>query len=68
MYIGCDGITQAQLAAGTASLTEPLMKIFNKWITEGEFPKAWKEAIVTPVLIIIIIMWFILLKLQGLLL
>ena len=30
MYIGCDGITQAQLAAGTASLTEPLMKIFNK--------------------------------------
>ena len=47
---GRDGITQSQLAAGAATLSKPLVKIFNNSISEGEFPKAWKEAIVTPVL------------------
>jgi hypothetical protein len=47
---GCDGLTQFQLAAGAPNLTKPLVKIFNKSITEGEFPKSWKEAVVTPIL------------------
>ena len=38
------------LAAGANTLSKPLTKIFNKSIIEGVFPKAWKEAIVTPVL------------------
>ena len=47
---GCDGVSQAQLAAGAPTLTKSLVKIFNKSITEGKFPSAWKEAAVTPVL------------------
>jgi hypothetical protein len=47
---GCDGLTQSQLAAGAPNLTKPLVKIFNNSITEGEFPKSWKEAVVTPIL------------------
>ena len=47
---GYYGLTQAQLVAGAPTLTKPLVKIFNKSISEGQFPNAWKEAIVTPVL------------------
>ena len=47
---GCDGLSQAQLAAGADTLTKPLTKIFNRSIEEGVFPNTWKEAIVTPVL------------------
>ena len=36
--------------AGTQTLLKPLLKIFNLSISKGEFPQAWKEAIVTPVL------------------
>ena len=43
---GCDGITQAQLTAGSDTLTKPIVKIFNKSIKEGVFPNAWKEAII----------------------
>ena len=46
---GCDGLSQAYLAAGAPALTETLVKIFNQSINEGKFPTAWKEAIVTPV-------------------
>ena len=48
--VGSDGISQSQLLAGAPSLSEPLRKIFNLSITNGEFPKLWKQAIVTPVL------------------
>ena len=48
--VGSDGISQSQLLAGAPSLSEPLRKIFNLSITKGEFPKLWKQAIVTPVL------------------
>ena len=47
---GYDGLSQAQLAAGAPTLTEPLLNIFNSSISQGSFPSAWKEAIVTPVL------------------
>ena len=43
-------MTQSQLAAGAPTLTKRLVKIFNKSICEGQFPMAWKEAIVTLVL------------------
>ena len=46
---GCDGLSQAHLAAGAPALTESLVKIYNKSISEGKFPTAWKEAVVTPV-------------------
>ena len=46
---GCDGLSQEHLAAGAPTLTYIRVKIFNQSINEGEFPKSWKEAIVTPV-------------------
>ena len=47
---GSDGLSQQHLAMGSNELALPLMTIFNKSINTGEFPSAWKEAIVTPVL------------------
>ena len=40
---------QEHLAAGAPTLTKILVTIFNQSINEGNFPKAWKEAVVTPV-------------------
>ena len=46
---GLDGMSQEQLKAGSSILVGPLQNIFNHSISTGEFPKEWKEAIVTPV-------------------
>ena len=35
---------------GSNIQVNPLTKIINESISKGEFPKAWKEAVVTPVL------------------
>ena len=46
---GSDGLSQEHLKAGSRSFKGPLTKIFNLSIRKGEFPKGWKEAMVTPV-------------------
>jgi hypothetical protein len=28
----------------------PLTRIKNEWIERGEYPKSWKEAVITPIL------------------
>ena len=35
---------------GSPVISQALTNIYNKSISEGEFPEAWKEALVTPVL------------------
>ena len=47
---GIDGLSQENLILGKRNLLAPLTAIINKSIEEGEFPLAWKEAVVTPVL------------------
>ena len=47
---GADDLTQQQLKHGAENLAGPLTKIINKSLTEGIFPKIWKQAIVTPIL------------------
>ena len=44
------GISQEQLILGADFLVVPLTRIIKKSITTGEFPRIWKEAIVTPIL------------------
>ena len=45
-----DGLGQDQLAMGSPIVLTALTSIFNKSLNEGQFPQAWKEALVTPVL------------------
>ena len=45
-----NGLSQENLILGKRNLLGPLTTIINKSIEEGEFPSAWKEAVVTPVL------------------
>ena len=47
---GVDGLSQENLLLGRKNLMAPLTTIINKSIEEGEFPSAWKKALVTPVL------------------
>ena len=47
---GLDGLSQENLLLGANNLLAPLTTIINCSITEGEFPNAWKEAVVTPIL------------------
>ena len=47
---GLDGLSQENLLLGTKNLLAPLTTIINQSITQGEFPEAWKQAAVTPVL------------------
>jgi exonuclease III len=47
---GLDGLSQENLILGATNLIAPLTKIVNQSIVEGEFPKEWKEAVVTPIL------------------
>ena len=47
---GTDGLSQENLILATEVLACPLTSIVNASITKGEFPTAWKEALVTPVL------------------
>ena len=49
---GVDGLSQEQLIMGANSISIPLTKIINTSIEEGKFPENWKEALITPVLII----------------
>ena len=47
---GKDGISHGILVLGTDILVIPLMMITNISISTGVVQKAWKEAIVTPIL------------------
>ena len=47
---GVDGLGQDQLVMGSPIISLALTSICNKSINEGQFPKDWKEALVTPVL------------------
>ena len=47
---GLDGLSQENLLLGATNLVAPLTLIVNQSIVEGEFPKEWKEAVVTPIL------------------
>ena len=47
---GIDGLSQESLVMGSDVLVNPLTSIVNSSISNGEFPAAWKEALVTPVL------------------
>jgi hypothetical protein len=47
---GFDGLSQENLLLGATNLVAPLTLIVNQSIVEGEFPKEWKEAVVTPIL------------------
>ena len=44
-----DGLSQEKMIDGTEVLKIPLTRIINKSIETGQFPKAWKEAQVTPI-------------------
>ena len=46
---GLDGLSQENLLLGATNLVAPLTLIVNQSIVEGEFPKEWKEAVVTPI-------------------
>ena len=45
---GNDGLSQEKLVMGSDVLVNPLTSIINCSISTGQFPKKWKEAIVTP--------------------
>ena len=45
---GVDGLSQDKLMLGAKILVNPLLKIVNQSIREGQFPSQWKEALVTP--------------------
>ena len=47
---GLDGLSQENLILGAKHFIAPLTTIINQSIMQGEFPKDWKEAAVTPVL------------------
>ena len=47
---GVDGLSQEKLILRVNSIVSPLTAIMNQSITDGEFPKVWKQALVTPVL------------------
>ena len=47
---GRDGLSQDKLIIAKSILSIPLTRIINASIEAGEFPKAWKEAVVTPIL------------------
>ena len=47
---GTDGLNQEKLIMGANIIIAPLTAIINQSTTDGEFPKDWKEALVTPVL------------------
>ena len=47
---GINGLSQEKLILGVNSIVSPLTAIMNQSITDGEFPKVWKQALVTPVL------------------
>ena len=47
---GRDGLSQENLILGTEVLKIPLTRLINNSIEKGEFPKCWKEAVVTPIL------------------
>ena len=47
---GTDGLSQEKLIEGTDVLKIPLTRIINNSIENGQFPKSWKEAQVTPIL------------------
>ena len=46
---GCDGISASMLKLCAAEIAVPLLIIFNRCITSGEFPDSWKYANVQPV-------------------
>ena len=45
-----DGLSQEQLILGSRNLVFPPTTIINQFITDGEFHKVRKEALITPVL------------------
>ena len=46
---GLDGIGNALLRATATSIAKPLAMIFNASLQNGQFPSAWKAAVVVPV-------------------
>ena len=46
---GFDGLSSYLLKKGSDVLVLPLTRIVNASITEGSFPKAWKQAVITPI-------------------
>ncbi len=47
---GHDGLSQEHLILGSNVQVNPLTKIINESISDGNFLKVWKEAIVTHVI------------------
>ena len=47
---GLDGVSQECVVMGAEVLVVPLMRIINCSIENGQFPKEWKEELVTPIL------------------
>ena len=47
---GIDGLSQEHLVLGAKAFVIPLTRIINTSIVNGEFPDAWKEALITPIL------------------
>ena len=46
---GPDGLHPRILSELSNELTEPLILLFQKSLDEGVVPKAWKEALITPI-------------------
>lgn len=46
---GPDKIHNKLLIAAVNIISEPLASYFNRCLTEGKFPSAWKLAYVTPI-------------------
>ena len=47
---GIDGLSQDKLIMAKEILKIPLTRLINESIEKGEFPKTWKEAVITPIL------------------
>jgi hypothetical protein len=47
---GKDGLGQDKLSMAKNILKIPLTRIINSSIEKGQFPKIWKNAVVTPIL------------------
>jgi hypothetical protein len=45
-----DGLGQDKLRMAKSILKIPLTRIINESVEEGEFPKLWKEAVITQIL------------------
>lgn len=46
---GCDGVHPVFLKNCAAHLKEPLHIIYNRSLSEGRFPKMWKDSIIVPI-------------------